>query len=163
MQTTRIRIVLLCPLFLIGCLAEDPSSFRTVDSLLTGMWTQVNDPTAPPTIDFNPDRTFSSFSSGVPGAAVRDFSGDFWQAGEVIVFRGTGPVEGVRVQFVHFTIQEDPLVLTMAPILPKFVNETIGVEDINGMSESDVESALRRFDGLPIPETALGYSFDYLK
>lgn len=146
-----------------GCLAEDPSSFRQVDGLLPGLWTMIEEPPAPPTVEFQPDLTFSSTSNGVPGALVSNFSGNYWQASEVIAFRGTGPVEGVRVQFVKFRIQESPLMLTMWDIADAYVEELVGITDINQMSNSDVQSALRRLDGLPIPDSAIGFTFEYLK
>ena len=155
-----------------GCLAEDPSSFRLSDGLLPGQWTQVEVPPDPPWIHFLPDGTFTSQSSGVPGALTPNFHGHYWQAGEVIAFRGTGlintvggsgEVEGVRVHFATYNIVEDPLVMTMRAIDRAYVAELVGIEDINDLTGSEVESALRRLDGLPIPESALGFIFEYLK
>ena len=162
------KSVLLCLSLLVpGCLAEDPASFRTVDGLLPGHWVQVPeepDVPAPPTIDFNPDQSFSATSSAVPGALVANYHGGFWQAEGVIGFRGTGAIAGIHVHFVLFHIQEAPeLTLTMTEIADAFIAETVGVEDIGSLSKDGVQSALRRLDGLPIPDTALGLSWDYLK
>ena len=159
--------LLLVSLLVSGCLAEDPASFRTTNTLLPGHWVQVPeepDVPAPPTIDFNPDQSFSAWSSAVPGALVSGYHGGFWQAGNVIAFRGIGDIVGVHVQFVVFHIQEAPeLMLTMREIEDAFVAEIVGVEDIGSLSKDGVQSALRRLDGLPIPDNALGLSWDYLK
>lgn len=163
-MNARFRLTLLTCFALAGCLAEDPSSFREVDSLLPGLWVQVAPPPAPPTIDFRPDQTFAATSSGVPGVRVADYRGSFWQADGVIGFRGTGATAGVHVQFVTFSITEAPaLTLTLTEIDDAFVSETIGVPDVQALSADEVQSALRRLDGLPIPEASLGDSWDYLK
>ena len=163
----RLSVFAFLSLFVQGCLAEDPASFRTVDGLLPGHWIQVPeepDVPAPPTIDFNPDQSFSATSSAVPGALVRNYHGGFWQAGGVIAFRGTGDIADVQVQFVVFRIQEAPeLTLTMTEIADAFVAEIVGVEDIGSLSKDGVQSALRRLDGLPIPDSALGLTWDYTK
>ena len=168
------RLLFSCLSFalLSGCLAEDPSSFREPDGLLPGHWTQVEVPPDPPWVNFLPDGTFTSQSSGVPGALTPNFHGKYWQAGEVIAFRGTGlintvvgtgNVEGVRVQFVTFQIVEDPLVMTMRAIDSAYVEELVGIEEVNDLTNAEVESALRRLVGLPIPESVLGFTFEYLK
>ena len=147
-----------------GCLAEDPASFRSVDSLLPGLWVQDSPPPAPPTVDFRPDQSFVVYSSGVPGILVPDYHGSFWQAPGVIAFRGTGATEGVHVQFVLFSIREAPeLTLTLTEITDAFMSETVGVENIDDLTADGVQSALRRLDSLPVPDTALGDSWDYSK
>ena len=151
-------------LLVLGCLAEDPASFRTVDGLLPGLWIQVAPPPAPPTIDFRPDQSFAATSSGVPGVLVANYHGGFWQAGSVIAFRGTGATAGIHVQFVLFQIQEAPvLTLTLTEILDTFITETVGVDDVGSLGANGVRSALRRLDGLQIPDTGLGDSWDYVK
>lgn len=155
-------ILMLCVLK--ACLAEDPSSFRSVDTLLSGLWVQDAPPPAPPTIDFRPDRSFEAFSSAIPGVLVADYTGNFWQASGVLAFRGTSSASGVRVQFVTFEIVESPsLSLRMTQILDPFIIETVGVAAVSDMSAAEVQSALRRLDGLPIPENALGDSWTYSK
>ena len=163
-----IRIRLLTSLLLVGsiagCLAEDPSSFRSVDSLLPGLWVQNTPPPAPPTVDFRPDQTLEAYSSAVPGVLVRDYTGSFWQADGVIAFRGTSAAAGIEVQFVTFEIVEAPnLTLTMTEILDSYITETVGVEQVASMSADEVQSALRRLDGLPVPEAALGDTWNYSK
>ena len=169
-KLVRYLQIVCCIGMLSGCLAEDPSSFRNVDGLLPGLWTQVDDPPDPPTVHFLPDGTFTSTSSGVPGSFQPNFHGGYWQAENVIAFRGTGfvdtgtgDVEGVRVQFIQFRITEDPLGMTMTVIDKAYVEELVGVEDVHNLSSSGVQSALRRMVGFPLPETALGFTFDYLK
>ena len=158
-------------LTLVGCLAEDPSSFREVTGLLSGQWTMVDDPPDPPTVYFLPDGTFTSTSSGVPGALTPNYNGHYWQTAEVIAFRGTGFIEsgaagsvpGVRVQFVWYRITENPAAMTMRALDKAYVEDLIGVTDLNELTNSDVESALRRLDGLPLPDTSLGFTFEFFK
>ena len=163
----RPSVFVFLSVLVLGCLAEDPASFRTVDGLLPGHWIQMPeepDVPSPPTIDFNPDQSFSATSSAVPGALVRNYHGGFWQAGGVIAFRGTGDIAGIQVQFVESHIQEAPeLTLTMTEIADAFVAEIVGVKDIGSLSKDGVQSALRRLDGLPIPASALGFTWDYTK
>lgn len=154
-----------------GCLAEDPTSFREIEGILPGLWTQIEEPPSPPTLNFLPDGTFTSTSSGVPGrSAPPNFYGDYWQAKGVIAFRGvgfidgaSGTVEGVHVVFVRYVITESPLLMTMTEIESEYVQELVGVQNIDDMDATDVQSALRRLDDLPLPDSALGFTFEYLK
>ena len=135
------------------CLAEDPASFRSVDALLTGRWNFVG-PEA--TIDLNPDGTFDT-SSGLPGVAVRTYHGRFWQTEGVLAFRGTGVQGGQHVQFVSYAIVETPATtLTLTDIFDDYAAGIIGVEDLNALSNKEVQRALRRFDRLTFPDEA-GY------
>ena len=137
------------------CLAEDPASFRSVDALLTGRWNFVG-PEA--TIDLNPDGTFDT-SNGLPGVTVRAYRGRFWQTEGVLAFRGTGVQGGQHVQFVSYAIVETPATtLTMTDIFDDYAAVIIGVEDLNTLSNNEVERALRRFDGLTFPDEALGFT-----
>jgi hypothetical protein len=147
-------------LILTGCLAEDPASFRSVDTLLTGRWTLPSDE-IPPTIDLNPDGTFDT-TSGLPGVAVRTYRGRFWQVEGVMAFRGTGVQGGQHVQFVSYAITETPATtLTMTDIFDDYAAGIVGVEDLNALSNNEVERALRRFDGLTFPTEALGFTEVY--
>ena len=147
-------------LTLAGCLAEDPASFRTVDGLLTGRWTFPS-PEIPPTIDLNPDGTFDT-SSGLPGITVLAYRGRFWQTEGVLAFRGTGVQGGQHVQFVSYVITESPTTtLALTDIYDDYAAGIVGVEDLNTLSGNEVERALRRFDGLPLPEEALGFTEVY--
>ena len=167
MQFKKMRVLVYVGLILsgTGCLADDPASFRTVDTLLSGHWIQVApSPAGPPTVDFQVDRSFTATSSGVPGVRVAGYHGSFWQAGDILGLRGIGAIEGIHVQFVVFRIQASPeLRLTLTEIIDEFVAETIGVEDIASLDGNGMQSALRRLDGLTFSEDVLGDSWDYLQ
>ena len=148
-------------LTLASCLAEDPASFRTVDGLLTGRWTFPAPGPIPPTIDLNPDGTFDT-SSGIPGITVNAYRGRFWQTEGVLAFRGTGVQGGQHVQFVTYVIRESPATtLTLTDIYDDYAADIIGVEDLNTLSGDEVQRALRRFDGLTLPDEALGFTEVY--
>ena len=100
----------------------------------------------------------------MPGVLVADYTGSYWQAGDVLGFRGTGRAEGVHVQFVLFRIEASPeLKLTLIEITDAFVTETVSIEDVDSLDDNNVQSALRRLEGLTIPESGLGFSWDYFK
>lgn len=66
--------VLLLAVLMVGCLAEDPSSFRSVDQLVVGLWTFPNPDGGDPTVDLSPTGEFAA-SNGVPGATVLSYEG----------------------------------------------------------------------------------------
>ena len=143
-----------------SCLAEDPTSFRSVDTLLTGRWTFPADE-IPPTIDLNLDGTFST-SSGLPGITVFQYQGQYWQTNGVLAFRGTGAQGGQHVQFISYRVTESPaLTLSMTDISDAYAADLIGVEDINKLSSDEVQRALRRFTGMTFPDDALGFTEIY--
>ena len=147
-------------LLLTSCLAEDPASFRDVDTLLTGRWT-FPAPEIPPTIDLNPDGTFGT-TSGLPGITVLQYHGQFWQADGVLAFRGTGVQGGQHVQYVAYHVIESPaLALSMTAIHDDYAANLIGVEDINTLSGDEVNRSLRRFSGVTFPPEALGFTEVY--
>ena len=157
--------VLLLGLLATGCLAEDPASFRTVDELLLGRWTFPNPDGGNPTIDLTLDGEFAA-SNGVPGATVLSYSGRFWQGDGVLAFRGFGANRGggVTVTFVTYRVEESSgLNLRLIEIDDAFVRGLAGVEDLNALSNGDVENVLRRFDGLDIPDSALGFLEVYVR
>ena len=150
-RSKSILTLMLLAFLIAGCLAEDPSSFRSVDTLLSGLWFQ-DAPSSEvlPTIDLRPDQSFEAYSSAVPGITVAGYTGKYWQANGVIAFRGTSSVPGIHVQFVTFRITDSPvLVLTLTGISDAYVAKTVGVEDLSSLSADDVQSAMRRLDGLP--------------
>jgi hypothetical protein len=165
MSTNRRSRFLTIPYFLAlilmtACLAEDPTSFRDVDTLLTGRWT-FPAPEIPPTIDLNPDGTFGT-SSGIPGITVLQYQGQFWQTDGVLAFRGTGVQGGQHVQFISYRVIESPaLSLSLTDIHDDFAANLIGVEDINTLSGDEVNRALRRFTGISFPPEALGFTEVY--
>jgi hypothetical protein len=147
-------------LLFISCLAEDPTSFRDVDTLLTGRWT-FPAPEIPPTIDLNPDGTFGT-SSGLPGITVLQYHGQFWQADGVLAFRGTGVQGGLHVQYISYSVIESPaLSLSLTDIHDDFAANLIGVDDINTLSGNEVNRSLRRFTGISFPPNALGFTEVY--
>ena len=157
-------VILLMSVLVTGCLAEDPSLFRSIDQVLIGRWTFPNPDGGDPTIDLSPTGEFAA-SNGVPGATVFGYSGRFWQGAGVLAFRGFGGNRGggVTVQFVAYRIEPSDVTLTLTDIDDAYVRELSGVEDLNALSNSGVQDVLRRFDGLPIPEDALGFSEVYLR
>ena len=158
-------VFLLLAVIATGCLAEDPSSFRTLDEVLIGRWTFPNPDGGDPTIDLSPTGEFAA-TNGVPGATVASYSGRFWQGDGVLAFRGFGANRGggVTVQFVVYRVEESPgLTLRLIEIDDAFVRELSGVEDLNALSNSGVQDVLRRFDEFPVPEEALGFFEDYLR
>ena len=158
-------VVLLLGVLMAGCLAEDPSSFRSIDELIVGRWTFPNPDGGDPTIDLAPTGDFVA-TNGLPGATVLTYSGRFWQGAGVLAFRGSGANRGggVTVQFVAYQIDESSgVILTLTDIDDAYVRELSGVEDLNALSNSGVQDVLRRLEGLPIPEDALGFSEVYIR
>ncbi len=156
---TRFLLAVLA-LSLPGCLAEDPASFRDIDTLLTGRWTFPADE-LPPTIDLNPDGTFNT-SSGLPGITIFEYHGQFWQTEGVLAFRGTGAQGGMHVQFVSYAVSESPfLALALTDINDSYSADLIGIEDINALSGDDVKRALHRFTGITVPDDSLGFTEVY--
>lgn len=157
--------VLLLAILMAGCLSEDPASFRSVDQLVIGLWTFPNLDGGDPTVDLNPTGEFAA-SNGVPGATVLSYEGRYWQGDGVLAFRGFGANRGggVTVQFVAYRVVESPgVTLTLIEIDDGFVRELAGVEDLNALSNGDVQNVLRRFESLSIPQGALGFFELYLK
>lgn len=157
--------VLILLALLTGCLAEDPASFRSVDGVLTGRWTFPNPDGGDPTIDLTPTGEFAA-SNGVPGATVLAYTGLFWQVEGVLAFRGFGANRGggITVQFVAYRVEEsDGVNLRLIEIDDAFVREISGVEDLHALSNEGVQDVLRRFDGLPIPDQALGFVEVYIR
>ena len=70
----------------------------------------------------------------------------------------------MTVQFVAYRVVESPgVTLTLIEIDDAFVRELAGVEDLNALSNDDVQNVLRRFESLSIPQDALGFFELYLK